>query len=340
MRRRASPLLVGSFVAAGLVLLAATLMLVAGNRLFAPKTRAVMHFTGSVYGLQTGAPVVFRGVRVGSVVSIGVLYDRGSDSFSIPVLAELDGSVVSGLDGEPAAADMALALPALVQRGLTAQLHMQSLLTGLLYVDLDLRPQAHASVRGDRGSVHHGAVEIPTTATAIQALKSQFDDMDFRRIADDLAAIAASARAVASGPELKQALADLARITGHVQRLSQRLEQRLDPMADDLQRSLADVRGALQQVGRAAQGVDRSAGRVDALLAPDSPLLLDLQRSADEVAQSAVSLRQATAGDSALAQGSERALQDLSHAARALRELAEVLAQQPDALLRGREVAQ
>lgn len=343
MRRRANPVLIGSFVVAGLALLAATLILVAGNQLFTPKTRAVMHFTGSVYGLQIGAPVVFRGVRVGSVTSIGVLYDRGSERFSIPVLAELEGSAVSGLDGEPADADPALALPALVQRGLTAQLQMQSLLTGLLYIDLDLRPnaqaQAQASVGGIPGAAARGAVQVPTTATAIQALKSQFDDMDFRRIADDLAAIANSVRSVAAGPELKQALTDLGRITGNVQSLSQRLDRRLDPMADDLQRSMAEVRRAVQQVGQAAQGVDRMAGRVDALLAPDSPLLLNLQRSADEVAQSAASLRQATAGDSPLLQGTERALQDLSRAARALRELAEVLAQQPDALLRGREVA-
>ncbi len=340
MRRRASPLLIGSFVVGGLALLLATLILVAGNDLFTPKTRAVMHFTGSVYGLQVGAPVVFRGVRVGSVSYIGVLYDRGSDSFTIPVLAELDGHAVSGTDGQPAAGNGALSLPALVQRGLTAQLQMQSLLTGLLYVDLDLRPQAQASVRGDNlGAAYRGAVQIPTTATAIQALKRQFDDMDFRRIADDLSAIASSARAVASGPELKQALADLARITGNVQRLSQRLDQRLDPMADELQRSLAEVRRAVQQVGQAAQGVDRATGRVDALLASDSPLVTNLQRSADAVARSADSLRQATAGDSTLVRGTERALHDLSGAARALRDLAEALEQQPESLLRGREVA-
>ena len=344
-RKRASPLAIGAFVVAGLALLAVLLIAVAGNSLFARKERAVMHFGGSVYGLQVGAPVVFRGVRVGSVASIEVVYDRARDSFSIPVVAELDADAVNGLDGQPAGNAGALALPALVQRGLSAQLQMQSLLTGLLYVDLDLRPQATKTASGP-GRSHAELVEIPTTATAIQALKNQLDGMDFRRIAEDLSAIAASARALAAGPELKQAFSDLAAITGNVKRLSARLDQRLDPMADELQQSLVAVRTALAQLGRTAQGADRqlerfgtASDRVSAVLAPDSPLLQDLQRAAAAVSQSAQSLGRATATDAPLLRNTERAMQDLSRAARALRDLAEALEQQPESLLRGRPAA-
>lgn len=345
MKRKASPVLIGAFVVAGLALVAVAIIAMAGGRLFAHKGRAVMHFGGSVYGLQEGAPVVFRGVRVGSVSSIEVFYDRRSDSFSIPVVVELDGDAVSGLDGRHTDRDIALALPALVERGLTAQLSMQSLLTGLLYVDLDLRPQQRAAATTRGG--YHGAVEIPTTPTAIQALKSQLDGMDFRRLAEDLSAIAASARAVVSGPELKQAMGDLAQITANVKRVSERLDKRVDPLADELQRSLVTARTALERVGQAANQVGGSADRlgrasdnVSALTAPDAPLVRNLQRAVEEVARSASSLRQATSGDSALMRGSERALDDLSRAARALRDLAEALEQQPESLLRGRKVSQ
>lgn len=333
MKRKASPLLIGAFAAAGLALLALALITVAGNNLFTRKARAVMHFSGSVYGLEVGAPVVFRGVRVGSVASIEVFYDSRNDSFSIPVVAELDGDAITGLDGRHVDRDVALALPALVQRGLSAQLAMQSLLTGLLYVDLDLRP-----VRGSTRGTYRGLVEIPTTATAIQALKSQLDGMDFRRVAEDLSTIAASARALVTGPELKQALADLAQLTANVRRVSERLDRRVDPLADELQRSLVALRSAFDRVGSAAQNVGGTAGRLDALLAPGSPLVQNLNRAVDEVARSAASLREATDGDSTLRRGSERALADLSRAARALRDLAEALEQQPDALLRGRRV--
>lgn len=333
MKRRLSPTLIGTFVVVGLSLIAATVIALAGNSLFTRKEKAVMFFSGSVYGLQEGAPVVFRGVRVGSVESIAVFYDSRTDDFSIPVLVALDGDAVSGLDGRRTKG-VGLALPALVQRGLSAQLAMQSLLTGLLYVDLDLRPARPGQLRG----TYRDVPEIPTTATAIQALKNQLEGMDFRKIAEDLSAIAASARAVVSGPELRQALTDLAEITATFKRVSTRLDQRIDPLANELQRSLSSARSAMDSLGRAAGSVNSTSEQVSGLLAPDAPLVQNLQRAADEVGRSAASLREATADDSSLRLGADRALQDLSRAARALRDLAETLEQQPDAVLRGRKV--
>ncbi|MDM7944127.1 MAG: MlaD family protein [Hydrogenophaga sp.] len=333
MKRQLSPTLIGTFVVVGLSLIAATVIALAGNSLFTRKEKAVMFFSGSVYGLQEGAPVVFRGVRVGSVESIAVFYDSRTDDFSIPVLVALDGDAVSGLDGRRTKG-VGLALPALVQRGLSAQLAMQSLLTGLLYVDLDLRPARPGQLRG----TYRDVPEIPTTATAIQALKNQLEGMDFRKIAEDLSAIAASARAVVSGPELRQALTDLAEITATFKRVSTRLDQRIDPLANELQRSLSSARSAMDSLGRAAGSVNSTSEQVSGLLAPDAPLVQNLQRAADEVGRSAASLREATADDSSLRLGADRALQDLSRAARALRDLAETLEQQPDAVLRGRKV--
>lgn len=334
MKRQPSPTLIGTFVVVGLALIATAIIALAGNSLFTRKEKAVMFFSGSVYGLQVGAPVVFRGVRVGSVESVAVFYDRKTDDFSIPVLVALEGDAVSGLDGRRTEG-VGLALPALVQRGLSAQLSMQSLLTGQLYVDLDLRPERPGNLRG----TYLDVTEIPTTATAIQALKNQLEGMDFRKIAEDLSAIAASARAMVSGPELKQALTDLAEITATVNRVATRLDQRIDPLANELQRSLVSTRNAMDGLGQAAGSVSKTSDQVGELLAPNAPLVQNLQRAADEVGRSAASLREVTADDSSLRLGADRALADLSSAARALRDLAETLEQQPDSVLRGRKVA-
>ncbi len=341
MKRKASATLIGTFVVAGIALIAIAIIALAGNNLFTRKERTVMYFSGSVYGLQVGAPVVFRGVRVGSVESIDIFYDRRNDDYAIPVVAVLDSNAVSGLDGKRGSEP---ALPALVERGLSAQLSMQSLLTGLLYVDLDLRPKLEGQLRG---STRRTEIEIPTTATAIQNLREQFDGMDFRRIADDISAIASSARAVVSGPQLKQAMDDLATITANFKNMSERLDKRIDPLADELQRSLVATRKAMDGMGQAAQSVDRTAtgvgrtsDRVGEMLAPDAPLVKNLQRAADEVARTAASLRETTSRDSTLMLGADRALEDLSRASRALRDLAEAIEQQPDALLRGRKVTE
>ncbi len=342
MKRKANPTLIGTFVVAGIALIAVAIITLAGSNYFTRTERTVMYFTGSVYGLQVGAPVVFRGVRVGSVESIEVSYDRSADAFSIPVVAVLDGDALRGLDGKRRDADPGPALPALVQRGLSAQLSTQSLLTGLLYVDLDLRPKRASSQRGDTS---HDATEIPTTPSSIQAFRDQLEGIDLRKITDDISAIAASGRALVSGPQLNQALSDMAQITATVKRMSDRLDKRIDPLANELQRSLASTRTAMDGMSKAASSVDRTAAsvgrtsnQVGELLAPDAPLVQNLQRAANEVSRTAGALREATAGDSELMIGADRALDDLSSAARSLRDLAEALEQQPQSLLRGRKV--
>lgn len=332
----------------GLGLLIAAILAVSGNRLFASNERAVMHFKGSVYGLQLGAPVVFRGVRLGSVVSIGVLHDAASGRFSIPVVAELDRNLIDEAQASASPKASRMSVGALVAQGLSAQLSTQSLLTGLLYVDLDLRPGPVALPVAVQRS--DDMVEIPTQATPMQALKDQIETLNLGQLVNDVSSIAASTRQFVSGPQLQQALQDMAQVAADLKRLTARLERRIDPLADTFQGTLVDARRAAGQLGAAAERVssaadrvgataDRvagSAGQFDALLASGAPMMQSLQRAADELARSATSLRNATAEDSALLLNVDRASQDVARASRAVRELADLLERQPEALIRGR----
>jgi paraquat-inducible protein B len=340
MSRRASPLLIGSFVVAGLALLAAVLIVVAGGELFERKERAVMYFRNSIYGLEKGAPVVFRGVRVGSVRSIGIFYDRNADNFAIPVVADLDPDAIRGLDGVRNGIESVL--PTLLERGLSAQLSMQSLLTGQLYVDLDLRPRAERHLRGTRS----GLTEIPTTTTAIQNLKSQFEGVDFRAMLDDLAALVKTAGAALKGPQLKQVLDDVAAATASLRRVAAAAEKRVDPMLAEARGAMTSTQRAMDKLGSAADDVSATADSLKgagdsakALLAPDSPLVRDLRATAEQLSLAAAGIRQTTSAEGSLARNTERALQDLSRAARSLRDLAELLERHPNALLRGRPPA-
>jgi paraquat-inducible protein B len=338
MAKRANPTLIGGFVVGALALLFAGIFLLTGNKLFVRKERAVMHFSGSIYGLQVGAPVVFRGVRMGSVVSVGVTYDAKTDSFSIPVVADLERAVIRDVGGKAAQSDD-LTIKALVDRGLRAQLSTQSLLTGQLYIDLDFRPNKPVVSEGPNGR----GVEIPTVSTSIQDLKNQLDGLDVRKLVDDVSAIAGSARALVAGPELKQALADLAQITSTMKHVADRLDKHVDPLANSVQSTLASARKAMGSVDEAADRVDTAAtqlgtasDRVSSALAPDSALLRSIQQAADDLARTTTALRQAAGDDAPLRQNLDQTLHDVSRAARALRELAETLDRQPEALIRGR----
>jgi paraquat-inducible protein B len=323
---------IGLFAIGGLVLLVAAVALVFGGRLFAQTERAVMHFRGSIFGLQAGSPVVFRGVRLGSVKTVGVVHD--GRHFQVPVVVELDRDRIRNLHGDSAAGDPAVALNALVEHGLTAQLATQSLLTGQLYIDLDLRPGTGVAVK-----TFDGMVEIPTTLTRFQSLQDQLDRVDLARMAEDLTATLSAARGLIAGPELKKTLSELASASASLARLAATLDQRAAPLADAAQATLGRAGEASVRVVAAAERVASAAARADALLAPGSPLLASVQKAADELGRSAAALREATADDSASVQTLQRAMSDVSRAARAVRELADLLVQQPQALVRGRQAA-
>lgn len=319
---------IGLFALGGLALLIAAVVVVFGGRLFAATERAVMHFRGSVYGLQVGSPVVFRGVQLGTVRHVGVVFAQGR--FAVPVEVELDPARIRTL-GPAAAGAPALSLDTLLQQGLTGQLATHSLLTGQLYIDLDLRPGAPPLARDDEGRL-----QIPTTPTRFQSLQDQLDRVDLSKMTDDLSATLAAARKLVTGPELQQTLAELAQTASSLKRLSATLDQRVPRLADAAQGTLGDASQAAARLGSAADRVGSAAARAEGLLAPDSPVVASVQQAADELTRAAAALRSAASDESSTVQGVQRAMADLARAARAVRELADTIEQQPQSLIRGK----
>ena len=81
---------VGAFVLGGLALLALGIILLGGGRLFNNDLEYVLYFDGSVSGLTTGAPVVFRGVPMGSVTRINLVANSRDSNVTIPVYVRID----------------------------------------------------------------------------------------------------------------------------------------------------------------------------------------------------------------------------------------------------------
>ena len=338
---------IGLFALGGLALLVAAVVVVFGGRLFASTEQAVMHFRGSVYGLQIGSPVVFRGVRLGSVRSVDVVYAQGR--FTVPVEVELDPAQIRTLGAggaadaarEPASSPSSVTLAMLIEQGLTGQLATHSLLTGQLYIDLDLRPGIVPAAPVARDP--QGRLEIPTTLTRFQSLQDQLDRVDLTKMTDDLTATLVAVRKLVTGPELQQTVAELAQTASALKRLSATLDQRVPRLAEAAQGTLGDASQAAARLGSAADrfggAADRvgsAAARAETLLAPDSLVVTSVQQAADELTRAAAALRTAAGDESATVQGVQRAMADLARAARAVRELADSIEQQPQSLIRGK----
>lgn len=106
----------------------------------------LMFFKDSVRGLQPGAPVEFRGIRLGTVQKVPYLVpqlrQKLTDDYRIPVLIRIEPQRLENELGEDP--DVKSHLNALLARGMRASLKTGSLVTGALYVDLDFYPKEGA----------------------------------------------------------------------------------------------------------------------------------------------------------------------------------------------------
>jgi glycyl-tRNA synthetase alpha chain len=199
MSRRADPALIGAFVLGALALAIATILLVAGDDWFRKHSQHTLYFEGAAHGLQVGAPVVFLGVKVGTVKKIQLGLDESSDTFVVPVAIEVEPQVVRTKSGERIDLRDREALRRLIERGLRARLRMQSILTGQLYVDLDFHPDKPARFVAPDPAIS----EIPTIRTAVQELTRKLEGFPMDTFLADVAAIGASLNQTLNTPETR-----------------------------------------------------------------------------------------------------------------------------------------
>ena len=95
--KMANKTFIGAFVVGGVLLLITAIMVFGSGTFFKQSDKYALFFDGSVKGLSEGAPVIFRGVKVGNVDSIGLMYNRVEKSVLIPVIIDVELSRVKGL---------------------------------------------------------------------------------------------------------------------------------------------------------------------------------------------------------------------------------------------------
>jgi paraquat-inducible protein B len=343
------------FVAGGGLLLLA-IVLGSGSRWWAANDRAVLHFEGSLQGLPVGAPVVFRGVRIGEVAAIGFAAQaRGSIALPVVVslqqdrllaLARAAADAGGGVPGGGIPASDALSM--LISRGLVGRLSQQSLLTGQMLIELDLREAAAATERQTADAV--GLPRIPTRMHPLQRAQEQLADLDLATMAADLALLARSARQLLGGPLPTQALEQVVRSAQSLERSAAALQSEGRQVSRAAQDTLGEVsrtaRGweqgaaawaqAGDRIGESATALGQTARSGQELIHSAQPILERIGAAADQVERLAQTTQRLAADGQETRQQAEQTLQDIRGAAKALRELAEYLERHPDALLRGR----
>ena len=240
----------------------------------------VMHFDGSLRGLHVGAPVEFRGIKVGEVRDIELKMDAQTLAVELPVLVTLypEAASLSGDIDDPAAA-----IETLVRRGLRAQLKTGNLLTGQLYIDLEFHDDAPPAqiVAGEPYP------EFPTLPAPLEKIARSASDllekvqqMPLLEITQDLRDTIHGLKQLVNSPRSSQTIAHLDQALVQLDRLARTLNEEVPGIASQLQDTLRQAEQTLAAAGNA--------------LGEDSPLYYDLRQLIDEMAQTANSFRALT----------------------------------------------
>ena len=331
MSAKANPVVVGSFVIGALVLLIGAILVFGGGRFFEERRTFVTYFDGSLKGLRVGSNVLFRGVRVGFVRDIHVKIDRDTGEFLVPVIFQILPEAAALVDEEERLLPSGRTSPGLdelIDRGLRTRLEMESFVTGQLVIELDFHPEAPATFWGEPG----GMQEIPSIPSNIQQVLERMQkfvtDLQARVDVDELVNSVVNTLA---GIEALVRSEDLQGALGGLNRLSN-LEELQDVPAAVIE-TLAEVERTLAEVRGLVAATDQRMG----------PLLVRAEDSLENlstVLRDASGLLEALAGevsaDSDLNFQMRRTLEETQAAARSLRQLAEFLERNPEALLRGR----
>ncbi|WP_426816651.1 intermembrane transport protein PqiB [Winslowiella sp. 2C04] len=142
------------------------------NSLYTEHKDFVMFFDDSIRGLQPGAPVEFRGIRLGTVAQVPFLVpgtnQQLNNDYRIPVLVRIEPQRFVKMMGSNF--DLERRLQEGRKQGLRASLKSANLLTGSLYVDLDF----YNSVKPYTGPNEIGGYEIiPTTSSGLSQIQQK-----------------------------------------------------------------------------------------------------------------------------------------------------------------------
>lgn len=322
MSMRANPTAIGLFVIGGGVLALVGVATLASGTWFERQSTFVSYFGESVNGLEIGAPVKFQGVPVGRVTDLLIQIELQDKSFEVPVQYDVDLTRLTSEAGSFVNLDDPAVLRQQIADGLRAQLQLESLVTGQLYVELSYREDAEPAELEVTATLYP---EIPTNPSLLAAFGTQagsvvgdvlsilfqvnemLQAVDMAEINESVVASAHAVERLVSAPEITGALAGV----------------------PDMSAQLTATMAEMQRL------IERMSTKVDQT---------DVQAMNDELVLTLQSMRQAmddTRGlistDSGLGYQLDGAMSGLTDAAAALRALVLAIERNPDMLIRGKQ---
>ena len=170
--------LIGLFVSIGLISMFLMFAYFLKLKFSDDESTVVMYFDESVKGLDVGAPVLFKGVKIGEVSEIRLQANLHTMQFLIPVYAKIYNgrSLITDTHDEQERLDK------FIRDGLRAQLAINSVITGQLLIELDMFPNSKVVLHEQAKN----ELEIPTIGSPFSEISKSLQVMPITQIASDV----------------------------------------------------------------------------------------------------------------------------------------------------------
>ncbi len=324
MSMRANPTAIGLFLIGATALVVVGIAALASASWMSKQSTFVSYFEESVNGLEVGAAVKFQGVPVGRVTDLLIRISQADQTFQVPVLYDVDIARLTSATGDFIDLGDPDVMARQVEDGLRAQLQMESIVTGQLYVELAYREDAPPPEVFEQSAKH---AEIPTTPSLLAAFGTQAGS-----VVGDVLKVLIRVNEMLASVNVEEINRAVVASAGAVERLAN---------SQELQVAIGEVPGMAAQVNSTMAEMETLMVRLGEAA---GPLPEQLERTNRELVLTMQSLRLAVEDarglyttDSGLGYRMEGAMVSLKEAADALRALVLSLDRNPDMLLRGRK---
>jgi paraquat-inducible protein B len=264
----------------------------------------MLYFSESVRGIEPGTPVEMRGLRIGSVLDRTLEYDQTTDTFRVPVHIAIEPDRISYPSGRAGRTqdDVVAFARRMVANGLRGRLQTVSYVTGQVVIAFDFFPDAppgEVLLQGEE--IVMPTMGADSVLSSASGLAEKLQQIPFDEIGRNLNGILGSVNALTGSPELRGAVQGLAGVLEQAQGLLRRADEGLAPL--------------LRRLPGIASSLDQAVGRASSAMA---------------------SIERGYGAQSEINRQVARVLGQASDAARSVRQLADLLDRQPEALIRGR----
>lgn len=311
---------IGAFIVGALLVVFLALLFFSGGKLFSQKERVIMYFDGSVQGLQIGAPVKLKGVVLGEITDIQINFQSDDKPALTAVTADLR---LQRINSKGANVNKEFLIDA-IKHGLRAQLNYQSFLTGLLYVELDFRPDTKLQLYNFQESI----LELPTIATGFEEISQSLQEINVKGLVDNLEKLTADIGELVESGSVVETITSVKTAADSIDFAARSIAADAKTANEQLTLTTLELTKLLQSLNQQIPGISNNI----------NTSLVELQKSLENINKTAESLNGTVAEDSPLMYQLQQTLKEVSRSANALRDFSTTLDEQPEALLRGRSI--